>query len=108
MAHYDLKQKYVADLVLAMNGSNRSYPEKWSFAPALSLAYIFANNEAKALNFGKIRLSGAIQHLDYVPINGIWLENYNSFHISPPRISNLRLHISLISVPTCNLSGISI
>ena len=77
VAHYDLKEMYVADLVLALNGSNRSYPEKWSFAPALSLAYIFANNNNNALNFGKIRLSGAIQHLDYVPINGIWLENYN-------------------------------
>jgi len=74
--HYDLKEKYVADLVLGMNGSNRSYPEKWAFSPALSLGYIFANADNGLLNFGKVRLSGAIQHLDYVPINGIWLENY--------------------------------
>lgn len=75
--HYDLKEKYVADLVLGMNGSNRSYPEKWAFSPALSLGYIYANNDNGLLNFGKVRLSGAIQHLDYVPINGIWLENYD-------------------------------
>ncbi len=75
--HYDLKERYVADLVLGLNGSNRSYPEKWSFSPALSLGYIYANNENNSLGFGKLRLSGAIQHLDYVPINGIWLENYD-------------------------------
>ena len=76
--HYDLNNKYIANLTLAANGSNRSYPEKWSFSPALSLGYIFANNDASSiLNYGKLRLSGAIRHLDYVPINGIWLENYN-------------------------------
>ena len=75
--HYDLKERYVADLVLGLNGSNRSYPEKWAFSPALSLGYIYANNNDGLLNYGKLRLSGAIQHLDYVPINGIWLENYD-------------------------------
>jgi hypothetical protein len=75
--HYDLKERYVADLVLGFNGSNRSYPEKWAFSPALSLGYIYANHDEGLLNFGKLRLSGAIQHLDYVPINGIWLENYD-------------------------------
>lgn len=76
--HYDLKSKYIADLVLAMNGSNRSYPEKWSFAPTLSLGYIFAkDDDAFVLNFGKLRFSAGIQHIDYVPIQGIWLENYN-------------------------------
>jgi TonB-linked SusC/RagA family outer membrane protein len=76
--HYDLKQKYVADAVLAMNGSNRSYPQKWSFAPTVSLGYIYADDaEAGLLNFGKVRLSSGIQHIDYVPLEGLWLENYN-------------------------------
>ena len=76
--HYDLKQKYIVDLVLAMNGSNRSYPQKWSFAPTLSLGYIFAaNDETNGLNFGKLRFSAGIHHTDYVPLNGLWLENYN-------------------------------
>lgn len=76
--HYDLKQKYMADLILAMNGSNRSYPQKWSFAPTLSLGYIYANNDdASLLNMGKVRVSAGIQHTDYVPIQGLWLENYN-------------------------------
>lgn len=76
--HYDLKQKYVADVVLALNGSNRSYPQKWSFAPTVSLGYIYAHDaETDGLNFGKLRLSAAMQHIDYVPIQGLWLENYN-------------------------------
>lgn len=76
--HYDLKQKYMADLVLAMNGSNRSYPEKWAFSPTLSLGYIFANNDnASVLNMGKLRFSAGIQHTDYVPMQGLWLESYN-------------------------------
>lgn len=75
--HYDLKQRYIADLVLALNGSNRSYPNKWAFAPTLSLGYILKNApEAKGLNLAKFRLSGGIQHSDYVPVNGLWLENY--------------------------------
>lgn len=76
--HYDLKQKYMADLVLAMNGSNRSYPQKWAFSPVLSLGYIALNNDnASFLNLAKMRLSAGIQHIDYVPIQGLWLENYN-------------------------------
>ncbi len=76
--HYDIKQKYMADLVLAMNGSNRSYPEKWAFSPTLSLGYIFADNEGTSLlNFGKLRLSAGMQHTDYVPVQGLWLENYS-------------------------------
>lgn len=79
--HYDWKQKLMADVVLAANGSNRSYPEKWAFSPTLSLAYIFTNNkEQDILSFGKIRGSFGIQHSDYVPINGIWLENYDGGH----------------------------
>ncbi len=76
--HYDLKQKYMADLVLAANASNRSYPQKWSFSPVLSLGYIARNKaDDQILNLAKIRLSAGIQHIDYVPIQGIWLENYN-------------------------------
>src|SRR5699024_2687771 len=43
--HYDWKNKLIADLILAGNGSNRSYPEKWAFSPTASLAYLFANNQ---------------------------------------------------------------
>ena len=76
--HYDLQQKYMADLVLAVNGSNRSYPQKWAFSPVLSLGYIAKNDaEDPILNLAKIRLSAGIQHIDYVPIQGIWLENYS-------------------------------
>ena len=79
--NYAWRQKLVADIVLAANGSNRSYPEKWAFSPTMSLAYIFAKKEdSPVLNYGKVRGSFGIQHTDYVPIEGIWLENYGGGH----------------------------
>lgn len=79
--HYDHADRFVADLVLAANGSNRSYPSKWAFSPTLGLGYIFANNpDAGFLNYGKFRLSGGIQHTDYVPENGLWLSSWNNSH----------------------------
>ncbi|MDR1368635.1 MAG: SusC/RagA family TonB-linked outer membrane protein [Dysgonamonadaceae bacterium] len=76
--HYDLQNKYIADLVLAANGSNRSYPAKWAFSPTLSLGYIFANNpESGLLTDGKVRVSAGIQHTDYVPEHGIWLSAWD-------------------------------
>jgi len=76
--HYDFQNKYVADLVLAANGSNRSYPAKWAFSPTLSLAYIFADNPGSGLlTYGKVRASAGIQHTDYVPAAGIWLSAWD-------------------------------
>jgi TonB-linked SusC/RagA family outer membrane protein len=65
--HYDLQDKYIADLSLAANGSSRNYPAKWAFSPVLSLGYIYANNPSGALTYGKLRASGGIQHTDYQP-----------------------------------------
>lgn len=76
--HYDLKRKYIADLVLAANGSNRSYPAKWGFSPTLSLGYIFADRAEGLFNYGKVRASGGILHTDYVPANGIWLASWDA------------------------------
>ena len=71
----------MADLVLAANGSNRSYPAKWAFSPTLGLGWIYANTpEAGFLNYGKLRLSGGIQHTDYVPENGLWLAAWSNSH----------------------------
>ena len=79
--HYDHADKFMADLVLAANGSNRSYPAKWAFSPTLGLGYIYANNPAASgLNYGKLRLSAGIQHTDYVPANGLWLATWNASH----------------------------
>ncbi|MBR5100003.1 MAG: SusC/RagA family TonB-linked outer membrane protein [Bacteroidales bacterium] len=78
--HYDHAEQFVADLVLAANGSNRSYPAKWAFSPTLGLGWIFANNPTGALTYGKLRLSGGIQHTDYVPANGLWLAAWNASH----------------------------
>ena len=77
--HYDHADQFVADLVLAANGSNRSYPAKWAFSPTLGLGWIFANNPGGALTYGKIRLSG-IQHTDYVPEAGLWLPAWDASH----------------------------
>lgn len=79
--HYDHANRMMADLVLAANGSNRSYPAKWAFSPTLGLGYIYANRpESSFLNYGKIRLSGGIQHTDYVPQAGLWLSAWNNSH----------------------------
>jgi TonB-linked SusC/RagA family outer membrane protein len=80
--HYDYQNKYVADLVLAEEGSNRSYPAKWSFSPILSLGYIYANHPDGVLTYGKVRASGGIQHTDYLPYPGspIWRENWADSH----------------------------
>ena len=79
--HYDHANRFMADVVLAANGSNRSYPAKWAFSPTLGLGYIFINQpESSILNFGKVRLSGGIQHTDYVPQAGLWLARWNNSH----------------------------
>lgn len=78
-AHYDHADRFMADLVLAANGSNRSYPAKWAFSPTLGLGYIFANNPDKGF-YGKLRASAGIQHTDYVPAAGLWLENWGGGH----------------------------
>ena len=78
--HYDHAEKFMADLVLAANGSNRSYPAKWAFSPTLGLGYIFANNPDGFLNYGKLRFSSGIQHTDYVPQAGLWLASWSNSH----------------------------
>ena len=78
--HYDHAEKLLLDVVLAANGSNRSYPAKWAFSPTAALGYIYANNPDGVFNYGKFRLSGGIQHTDYVPANGLWLDRWDSSH----------------------------
>ena len=79
--HYDHANRFMTDLVLAANGSNRSYPAKWAFSPTIGFGYIYANNpDGGFLNYGKLRLSGGIQHTDYVPAAGLWLAAWNSSH----------------------------
>ena len=78
--HYDHAQKLMADVVLAANGSNRSYPAKWAFSPTVALGWIYANNPEGAITYGKLRASGGIQHTDYVPEAGLWLERWNNGH----------------------------
>ncbi len=78
--HYDHANKYMADLVLAANGSNRSYPARWAFSPSLGLGWIYANQTEGLLNYGKLRMSAGIQHTDYVPQAGLWLATWNASH----------------------------
>ena len=79
--HYDHANRMMADVVLAANGSNRSYPAKWAFSPTIGLGYIPINQpEGGLLNYAKVRLSGGIQHTDYVPANGLWLAAWNNSH----------------------------
>lgn len=78
--HYDFFNRFIGDLVLAANGSNRSYPTKWAFSPVLSLGWIYANNDKGVFNYGKLRASGAIQHTDYMPTYGMWLPTWDASH----------------------------
>ena len=78
-AHYDHADKLMVDLVLAANGSNRSYPAKWAFSPTLGLGWIYANNPDNGL-YGKLRASAGIQHTDYVPAAGLWLDRWDGGH----------------------------
>lgn len=78
--HYDYLSRFMGDLVLAGNGSNRSYPSKWAFSPVLSLGWIYADNSESLLNYGKLRASGAIQHTDYMPTYGMWLPTWDASH----------------------------
>ena len=78
--HYDHANRLMADVVLAANGSNRSNPAKWAFSPTIGLGYIYANNPDGILNYGKVRLSGGIQHTDYVPAAGLWLARWSNSH----------------------------
>ena len=79
--HYDHLNRFMTDIVLAANGSNRSYPAKWAFSPTIGIGYIYANNpNGGFLNYGKLRLSGGIQHTDYVPQAGLWLAAWNNSH----------------------------
>ncbi len=81
-SHYDHANKYLVDLVLAANGSNRSYPAKWAFSPTLGLGYIYANNEEEdaIVNYGKVRASAGIQHTDFAPQAGLWLSPWDASH----------------------------
>ncbi|MBQ9399842.1 MAG: SusC/RagA family TonB-linked outer membrane protein [Bacteroidales bacterium] len=78
--HYDHADRFVADLILAMNGSNRSYPAKWAFSPTLGLGWIYANNPTGFLSYGKMRFSAGVQHTDYVPAPGLWLAAWDRSH----------------------------
>ena len=79
--HYDHADWFMWDLVLAANGSNRSYPAKWAFSPTTAFGFIYANNpNAGFMNYGKLRLSAGIQHTDYVPANGLWLASWSGSH----------------------------
>lgn len=78
--HYDYRNRYIADLVLAGNGSSRTYPTKWAFSPTLSLGWIYADNQKGLLNYGKLRASAGIQHTDYMPTYGMWLPTWDSTH----------------------------
>ena len=78
--HYDHAEKLLVDVVLAANGSNRCYPTKWAFSPTVGLGWIYANNPHGAMTFGKLRASAGIQHTDYVPEAGLWLERWNNGH----------------------------
>ncbi|MDR2146927.1 MAG: SusC/RagA family TonB-linked outer membrane protein [Tannerella sp.] len=82
--HYDFAGKYVTDVVLAITGSNRSYPHSWSFSPTVSLGWVISEEgflkESDFVNLLKLRGSFGILHTDNVPRNGsIWMSIYDPY-----------------------------
>ena len=80
--HYDFASKYLADVVLAYTGSNRSYPQSWAFSPTVSLGWLISEEdflkENDVVNLLKLRGSAGILHTDNVPRNGmIWMSVYD-------------------------------
>lgn len=80
--HYDLSDKYLADVVLTYTGSNRSYPQSWVFSPTVSLGWIISEEDFlqgnEVVNFLKLRGSYGRLHTDNVPRNGsIWMDIYD-------------------------------
>lgn len=78
--HYDFMNRYVVNLVLAGNGSSRTYPSKWAFSPVLSLGCVYADNANGVFNYGKLRASAGLQHTDYMPTYGMWLPTWDVSH----------------------------
>lgn len=78
--HYDFMNRYVVNLVLAGNGSSRTYPSKWAFSPVLSLGWVYADNAKGVFNYGKLRASAGLQHTDYMPTYGMWLPTWDVSH----------------------------
>ena len=80
--HYDFMNKYVADLVLMGSGSNRSWPQKYAFSPTLSIGWVLSNEDFlknnSDINLIKLRASAGILHTDYVPREGLSLEDYGT------------------------------
>lgn len=80
--HYDYSEKYVADLVVTGSGSNRSWPQKYALSPTLSVGWVLTKEDFlkknDVINFMKLRASAGILHSDYVPIQGLSLENYSA------------------------------
>lgn len=81
-SHYDYSGKYIADLVVVGSGSNRSWPQKYALSPTLSAGWVLTNEDFlkknDVINFMKLRASAGILHSDYVPIQGLSLEDYGA------------------------------
>ena len=91
--HYDMSNKYIADLVLTYTGSNRSYPKSWVLSPTLSLGWLLTEEDFlkgnEVVNLLKLRGSYGMLHSDNVPRNGsIWMSIYDwygrSFQLTNP------------------------
>ncbi len=72
LAHYGYDNRYIADLVLNLSGSNRlPKSARYNLAPTVSAAWVASNEEflkdISWINFLKVRASAGIAYTDYVP-----------------------------------------
>lgn len=84
--HYGFKERYFADLSMAVTSSNKLAPgHKWAFSPTLSFAWTLSKEKfMKDIHFIdllKLRASAGIINIDNIPEEGYWQEIYTGSNL---------------------------
>ncbi len=84
--HYGFKERYFADLSMAVTSSNKLAPgHKWAFSPTLSFAWVISKEkfmkDIHFIDFLKLRASAGIINIDNIPEEGYWQEIYTGSNL---------------------------
>lgn len=77
LGHYAYKNRYIGEVSLVETGSSRLAPgTKWAFSPTVSAAWVLSNEKflenAKWIDFLKLRASYGRINCDYLPGDNVW------------------------------------